>query len=403
MPQAWLPGNAPERRTSRQGLTWPPWASVAFVAAVAGVAAANEDALCTEAPLSAGWSGSCQLGSAAGVGCMSLVQASSRRSRTIVADLEEQETNSSSTEPWWPGGGNASALLLQRAAAHLERSSGLGAAVLVLFCALLLFVVIVVAMVQPREALNLRNVRTPRGRATATTARTLTTASLLPQPRKKHEELSKRPSHGQGKDEDFCPDLLVPLSCECVLLVPTRARLGHFDVMNTKGDVVLHVVLYGSAYGRALVQSPRGSLRPSDSSPMLRALPASGGHPGLVLSTKNGDPLARCVVAAPASGGPPEFQLLRPSGAVYARLSRRAGEDLHVLSVVNGKRLHFWGSFADYAVNVSDDDGKLSATTELCSVEFDKSSEYFRLRVAPLTDVGLVLCSLLCVQCLSCS
>lgn len=66
----------------------------------------------------------------------------------------------------------------------------------------------------------------------------------------------------------------------------------------------------------------------------------------------------------------------------------------YVLSAASG-RLHFWGALEDFALNVTDDRGVLLATTERCSVDFETNNEFFRLRVAPLADVGLILCGLL--------
>eukprot|EP00913_Durusdinium_trenchii_P025009 g23474.t1 len=60
--------------------------------------------------------------------------------------------------------------------------------------------------------------------------------------------------------------------------------------------------------------------------------------------------------------------------------------------------IYFWGSFDHHAVNITDEGGKLLATTELCCSDWDPTGEFYRLRVAPMVDVGLLLCSLVCID-----
>jgi hypothetical protein len=123
---------------------------------------------------------------------------------------------------------------------------------------------------------------------------------------------------------------------------------------------------------------------------------------GLQLKTSQGEMLAQCCPVRsdlmPGVQGGIEFQLLRADGEYFARLTRSQGEDRYMLSTVVGLQLHFWGSFEHYAVNITDEAAKLLATTEKCHVDFDPSGRYYRLRAAPLTDIGIVLCSLLCVH-----
>jgi len=95
--------------------------------------------------------------------------------------------------------------------------------------------------------------------------------------------------------------------------------------------------------------------------------------------------------------GTVEFHLLCAGGEYFGRLTRGDAIDRYTLDALTGARLHLWGSFDIYTVNITDDEGKLLATTEPCNADFDFRGEYYRVRMAPLTDVGLVLCSLFCI------
>lgn len=221
-----------------------------------------------------------------------------------------------------------------------------------------------------------------------------------PRPLSSSPPLPARPSsalnapHGDGgisssEDDDeqetearFCPDLVVPQHCECILLVPfytTSSRVAAFDISDMNGSTVL----------RATTQNPGGSEH-SLGTGLWRVF----------LTSAAGDNLAQCREVRPSissgsSSGATEFHFLRTGGQYFAKLMS-SGQDRYELHTLAGKRLHFWGNFNERAVNVTDDSGRLLATTELHS-----GSDYgqrFKLRVAPMTDVGLTLCGLLCIN-----
>lgn len=181
-------------------------------------------------------------------------------------------------------------------------------------------------------------------------------------------------------DAQFCPDLVVPQHCECILLVPFRtASDTSFSISDMNGVPVLNA-------------SPQRS---------------PGGWK-MVLATAANEPLAQCCEVRTTMGGSvggasgnPQFHLLRAGGQYFAKLLRRPSQDRYSwyeLTTLSGARLHYWGNFETQAVNVTDDQGKLLATTELSSARFDPDGHYFKLRVAPLADVGLSLCGLLCIN-----
>lgn len=185
----------------------------------------------------------------------------------------------------------------------------------------------------------------------------------------------------------LCGKLVVPDNCECVLVVP----MGHdtaFDITDVAGTTVLKADL--------------GSGRRSSSH-----LQGYAGHaPGsLALTSAQGSVLALVCPTGKSMALSPEFQLMRGSGEYFARLNRlesignsslRGGR--YQLETLVGQKFHFLGGFSDHAVNVTDDEGRLLATTERCTPGFDPDGDYYRVRVGPVVDVGLVLCSLLAVD-----
>lgn len=175
----------------------------------------------------------------------------------------------------------------------------------------------------------------------------------------------------QKREMHFCPDLVVPGSCECVLVVPLLPK-DHpsFPVADDSGHVVLHV-------SRSV-----GSGGPGNLVAWKASLLSSGGKT-----------LARC--SATALG---EFHFFQASGAYFGKLRKAHSKDHFTLLTIAGARLHFWGSFELHAVNVTDDTGKLLATTELHAAEPPAPDQCYHLRIAPLTDVGLIVCSLLCIN-----
>lgn len=216
-----------------------------------------------------------------------------------------------------------------------------------------------------------------------------------------------------SSSEPFCPDLVVPHHFECLLIIPVqKIRSGPFDVTDTNGSVVLQVnpressvafptdwALHSShSFGPGMSQASITSTVPHRGAAValdkLRAL---------TLTTTQGAVLAQCfpsnAATVPGARGNVEFHLLRAnSNRTFAWLRRNESQDYFVLTTVTGLCMRFSGSFEHYAVNVLDDHAKLLATTEACHVDFDAPGKYYRLRVASFTDIGLVLCSLLCIN-----
>lgn len=184
-----------------------------------------------------------------------------------------------------------------------------------------------------------------------------------------------------SKDSEFCPDLVVPQGCECILIVPSKTTRGSSrGITDASGNVVLHI---------------------SD-------VVASEHQPGTLrkaLVDIENETLAMCgCVRQPTDDVQRQnFELLRENGEAWARLSYEAvpnSEDKCVIETKNGQQFYLVGSIRHNVLNMIDAQGSLIATTEpILQVEPGQTpGDTYRLRVAPLVDVGMVLCSLICTQ-----
>lgn len=198
---------------------------------------------------------------------------------------------------------------------------------------------------------------------------------------------------GQPEELYLCPDLVVPAGCECILLVPTQPMRGQpYNITDSSGNTVLSVTDYAAP-------ATSGGGR----SPHRRMLVANGNHN-----------LAQCGRVLPAEPGSTnstiEFELLTADGEVWAQLSyepRQGAEDKCTIKTKTHQKLQIFGSVRHNALNVTDAQGGLPLAITEPMVETGPLGEppcsMFRLRVAPMTDVGLVLCSLICLKHLSIS
>jgi len=185
-------------------------------------------------------------------------------------------------------------------------------------------------------------------------------------------------------DSYLCPDLIVPASCECILRVPQQSpRQGAFSVTDMNGVEVLNVVLRPGVSGDA------------------------GGGQCIALTTGEGHTLAQCVRVQARSTGGPEFHLLRSTGEDYGQLVRSSGRDdvMYTVRLRSSVEIYFWGSFEQHTINITDNLGRLLAMSE--ALEDSESlprplgsprAKCYKLRVAPLMDVSIVLCGLMCID-----
>jgi hypothetical protein len=188
------------------------------------------------------------------------------------------------------------------------------------------------------------------------------------------DEPSKFSTGGVPSDSQFCPDLVVPQHCECILILPLdiSQAVSAFEVTDVNGSSVLRVVPQPPTAGR-----------------LWRA----------TITSASGELLAQCCEARHQanSTAASEYHLMRAGGQYFAKLMHSPVQDRYLLTLLSGGVLHFWGNFENRVVNITDDANRLFATTEIGSADYDPQGKYCRLRVAPLADVGLALCGLLCV------
>jgi hypothetical protein len=187
---------------------------------------------------------------------------------------------------------------------------------------------------------------------------------------------SKRKPINRSEDENFCPDLVVPPNCECILILPLDGlqRMSTFEITDINGIAVLRVTPQPAMQGRSFWQA--------------------------TVNSAVGELLAQCCEAVPGAASMPggEFYLSRSGGQLFAKLNHIQAQDRYLLTYVNSSAiLHFWGDFDGGVVNVTDTSDLLFATTETGSADFNQSGSFCKLRVAPGADVGLALCGLLCV------
>lgn len=124
--------------------------------------------------------------------------------------------------------------------------------------------------------------------------------------------------------QPFCPDLIVPRGCECVLLVPiVPLCLGPFSVCDPNGHVVLRVSPKSMAPAPSIDRG-RGSARK-----FVSFGPDSLGSSWRIeLTTGSGDLLAQSSFCKPGQNesSHPSFALMRADGAIsrhFSETSRR--------------------------------------------------------------------------------
>jgi len=194
--------------------------------------------------------------------------------------------------------------------------------------------------------------------------------------------VERRPS------QEFCPDLLVPIDSVCHLLVPTSVAtsMRWSRICNRDGTALVQIMI-------------------KDSSPQC-----------VLLRSPNGDALGEAKAASAK-----EFIFYNRLSQYSAKLSRNDGSDQFQLITSHGTIWNFRGRLVDFEVQVSDDSGRIVARTEKCVADRAPSrrnsadagwgciaksgraqrDSYFAAIFGPGTDVGLLLCGMLCMQILS--
>mmetsp|Transcript_4053 Transcript_4053/g.7375 ORF Transcript_4053/g.7375 Transcript_4053/m.7375 type:complete len:327 (+) Transcript_4053:111-1091(+) len=185
------------------------------------------------------------------------------------------------------------------------------------------------------------------------------------------------------EDAYFTPDLVVPDGCECILLLHSKPAPGQIsEVTDASGGIVLRIAdTETSSLPRRKLLSPQSTL-------LGQCGRARGSLPAHTSASI-------C------------FEIMGSNLDVYARLTyqpRQGADDKCIIETKFGQKLLLFGSIQHQTTNLADMCGRLLATTEPVTQQGPRGEEagsLLRLRVAPLADVGLVLCCLMCVQTLS--
>lgn len=189
----------------------------------------------------------------------------------------------------------------------------------------------------------------------------------------------------------LCKELVVPEGTECVLAVPitglesTRRSRKTFDITDKKGKTLLKVAL----------EIPKGP-----SGHMLERL--------TLQSASAQDALASCDILIPVlnrgSGGPKiRCSIQSKTGDLFGRIDFEAqtsdtGQCYEMIGVGGTWHVSFYGNLGEHSLNVTNDKSQLLATVEQANLSFASPGSYYQLRVAPLSDAGLILIALLALD-----
>jgi len=214
------------------------------------------------------------------------------------------------------------------------------------------------------------------------------------------ERSKHHPGPQQQQQRHLCPDLVVPASFECHLVLPLWPTVSKVPWVIRGAD--------GNAVVQALIEYLPSPTRAAQSPPTA----GSFEQPGLrqqqqgvqiVLQTPLGEPLARCWTNTQR-----EFWIHRSNDAYFATLTRSSSHKEYLLSTTNADGdLEFSGSLAYEGVwevhragATKVDEGSVVASTERCEPETEggDAEPNFTARLVSGADVGLMVCCFLCTQ-----
>jgi hypothetical protein len=177
--------------------------------------------------------------------------------------------------------------------------------------------------------------------------------------------------------------LVVPHGVELIfaireVLTRKRQKLD-FDVMDLAGNPVCRV--------------------------LAREKHIDGANCGLHVQYINGEPLAFIRTAMLHDGSEALPEICRADGQVYCRLVLDNGSPLmgkYALQNVDGEQIMFFqGDFLTRAINGIAPSGIVVSSSQRCNLDLayvPKGQTYFKVRIAPAGDIGLLLCGMLAVD-----
>lgn len=198
----------------------------------------------------------------------------------------------------------------------------------------------------------------------------------------------------KASQELLCPHLFVPPDCQCDLVLPLRLQVSSepSTIWAMDGTVVMQVVrqeLWTPA------PMPASSFLSSHSPSMLAASHENMGSQ-LILQTAQGEMLAKCWTQTYQ-----EFFFHRCNDEYFATLSCGSSRHQYKLQRRNGSDVAFSGTLRERTLKAVDSTGEVLASADKRIPDFVQQGSHFCTHLSSGADVGLIICSLLCIQILA--
>lgn len=211
------------------------------------------------------------------------------------------------------------------------------------------------------------------------------------------------PTDGAGRH--LCPGLVVPYGNESILAVPVLPTSGAHAPAHAHAHVHVAKLLVQDLDGKAVIQAE------VTMPPVLRA---DGGGPPLILlraaSGQTSQPLlAYCKAVA---GNSKCVSIYDARDDLYGQITKDPANPYRytLTSRHNSLKLGFSGDFKNHAVTATNEQNVCVAETHLDFTSrlaswraVNPAGVHYKLRVVSNTDVGLMLCALLAIDCLELS
>jgi len=221
-------------------------------------------------------------------------------------------------------------------------------------------------------------------------------SSLMPPAR-------KAPVNPKRFCPQLCPGLVVPLGSECILAVkpvspmpsPRESAMATVEILDLCGKPVLKAMV--CRIPKNCFADSRSSVKPTVTLRMLESP-----HGRLESSV-----LATCSQETDENGRR-QMRIHDANNKLFGHLGRdSAALNRYMLRCKGGadprdsKRkctVSFEGVFASHTVVIQNEYHEQLADSEECVMTFSPSSKFYKLRVASGVDVGLMICSLVCID-----
>jgi len=181
----------------------------------------------------------------------------------------------------------------------------------------------------------------------------------------------------RGPEGPLCPEYGVPSGQQCELAVPINALAqsrGPMCISDPDGHTVVVAHIWNAS---AESDGTCGHISSKQ----------------VVLQKPSGMILARCQMLSPE-----QFRLSDGAGEFHATLVAGMDGSQYNLVTKHGYAMCYRGNFDEYMLDIADSDGHLLAVSEKCTAARKPETRqgYFSIVLAPGSDLGLVLCGMLC-------